>query len=123
MEPWLPMGGLRNLEPKESEIENACLHYFSAQGLFIWKNPRAGFFDAKRGAFRKHISPFAINGSPDAIIVKNGVFVGIEFKTKAGRLSDAQNQFAERLRKAKGLYFVCRSLDDARNIYLALQNI
>lgn len=121
MERELPMKGLRALEPTESQLELSVCRYFEHRGLFFWKAPRAGFFDTTRNRFRKHVNPFVLNGTPDLIVVHQGRFIGVEIKTRAGKQTASQKAFEPRLRKAGGHYYTCRSLDDAENIFRALQ--
>jgi hypothetical protein len=40
-----------------------------------------------------------MRGVPDIIVVKNGKFIGIEVKTKEGRLSDDQAVFGRACRR------------------------
>lgn len=114
-------------EPKEKDIEKACLDYFSyilsPKEAFIWKNPSSGYYDPSKKCFRRHTSPYAINGTPDAYIIKNGHCIGIEFKTRSGRLSESQKQFKERFTNSGGLYFVCRSIDDAQIIVTQIKQL
>jgi hypothetical protein len=111
------------VDPKEKEIERMVLDFLAYKRLFVWKNPSAGYFDPNRKMFRRHSSPYAINGAPDVICVKNGRFIGLEIKTRLGRLSDSQRQFKERLEASGGLYFVVRSVEDAETVYKAIASI
>lgn len=52
-------------------------------------------------------------GVPDIVgITKDGRFLGIEVKTKNGRLSPHQEQFIKRINDAGGVAFVARSVED-----------
>lgn len=113
---------------KEKDIEKMVLDFFSYKGLFVWKNPSAGFFDPQRRTFRRHTSPYAINGTPDIFLVKRkrdggSLVVAVEVKSKDGRLSDSQKQFKERYESYGGLYFLVRSLDDAKNVLDAIAEV
>lgn len=80
-----------------------------------WKNVSGGYFDARQKTFRRHESPYAINGAPDIICIFRGFFLGLEVKSRLGRQSEHQKAFEERCRKAEGYYFVVRSLDDVKS--------
>ena len=113
---------------KETEIERMVLDFLSYKRLFVWKNPSAGFFDTKKKIFRRHSSPFAINGTPDVFAMKrrkdgSALVIAIEVKTRLGRLSDAQIEFRKQYEAKGGLYFVVRSLEDAEAVYMAIQEL
>lgn len=106
----------------EKEIERAVCEYFEACGLFFWKQPSIGLFDVTRKAFRK-LPKYGIRGVPDIIIIENGLFFGVEIKTRTGRQSEHQKAFESRLRLKNGHYFICRSLEDAGNIVKAIKMV
>ena len=56
--------------------------------------------------------PMSPKGVPDLICCQNGRMIGIEVKTKMGRVSPEQIEFIKRINDAGGLAFVARSLDD-----------
>lgn len=108
----------------ENEVEIAACHYFKSKKLFLWKQPQSGYYDAARKCFRKQTSIFARNGIPDILMVYKGHFIGVEMKSSTGTQSSEQKLFESDLRSfGGGLYFVCRSLEDAKNIYLAIINL
>lgn len=51
-------------------------------------------------------------GVPDLICCQNGKLIGLEIKTKTGRVSPEQEEFMRRINEAGGLALVVRSLDD-----------
>jgi len=55
--------------------------------------------------------PMSPKGVPDLICCQEGRFVGIEVKTKTGRVSPEQEEFIRRINDAGGLAFVARDLD------------
>lgn len=97
--------------PSEEEIEHQILVYLNiTKKGFFWKNISAGYHDGH--AYRKHKSPFAINGVPDILGIINGEFVGFEVKSAKGKLRAEQEAF---LRKAKAMgakVFVVRSIEE-----------
>lgn len=61
-------------------------------------------------------SRFTTNGTPDIIVVIDGKFIGLEFKTYRGRQSEDQKIFQKKLESAGGFYFIVRSTKDVENI-------
>jgi hypothetical protein len=55
--------------------------------------------------------PMSPKGVPDLICCQDGRMIGIEVKTKTGRLSPEQEVFIKRINDAGGLAFVARDLD------------
>lgn len=104
----------------EHDIELQIGFYLRTKKIFFWKNQTTGYFDPDRKIFRKQSSPYAINGSPDYILIIGGRFVGFEVKTEKGRQSDSQKIFEEKLREAGGFYFIIRSIEDAEKALQAL---
>jgi hypothetical protein len=102
---------------RENEIESKILTCLSRLGVgFFWKNVSAGYFDGKR--FRKHASPFAINGTSDILGVCNGRFVAIEVKTETGKTSPHQDAFLKRVTVDGGICGVARNLSEALSVVL-----
>lgn len=56
--------------------------------------------------------PMSAKGIPDLICCQNGRMIGIEVKTKTGKVSDDQIEFIRRINEAGGLAFIARSIDD-----------
>lgn len=100
------------IDPLENQIEQQILDYLKAKGIFAWKNPRAGYYDAKIRRFRKHTSKHAINGVSDIIAVHQGKAIFIEVKKKGGVVSDDQKRFIENAQNSGGIAFVARSVED-----------
>jgi Holliday junction resolvase len=82
----------------EAEITRGIRRMLDALGVFNFKH---------------WSGPMSMKGIADILGCYQGRFLAIEVKTLTGRLSPAQEQFLERVRKAGGLAFVARSIDDA----------
>lgn len=66
----------------ETQIEELILtHLNFKKRIFAWKVPKSGYFDTKRGIFRKQVSRFAINGNSDIAGFLPGKGLYIEVKT------------------------------------------
>ena len=61
-------------------------------------------------------SRFTTNGVPDIIIVIDGKFIGLEFKTYRGKQSEDQKTFQSRLESAGGKYHIVRSVQDLTDV-------
>lgn len=106
------------MEQTESELEGEIGKYFLALGLFCQKTPKI-----KTLGHRRLSSPLSLNGSPDLYIVHKGRYIGIEVKKPKSLQSDEQKGFELAIRRAKGLYFVARSIADAENIYKTIMEL
>lgn len=78
---------------------------------FFWKNISAGYFDGKQ--YRKHASPFAINGVPDILGIVQGKFIGFEVKSASGKLRDEQKAFMRKALSVGAKVAVVRSPQEA----------
>lgn len=54
----------------------------------------------------------AKRGSPDIVLCKGGLFLGLEIKSQQGRQSEFQKQAEKDIKKVGGQYFLIRSLED-----------
>lgn len=53
-------------------------------------------------------------GMPDLIVCWHGLFIGIEVKTRTGRLRPAQIECHKRIKKAGGIVIIARCLEDVQ---------
>jgi hypothetical protein len=107
----------------ENEIEMQILVYFNRyKKIPAYKNPSAGYYDPRLKRMRKHINPYALNGTPDIYVpLRFGIFLSIEVKSAKGRQSEEQQQFERMLKATGGYYFICRSVEDAINAYVKVE--
>lgn len=100
----------------EKHLQNRIIEFMNeaTKGLF-WQNDSIGI----RG--RKRENKYRPNGVPDILGVVNGIFVGIEVKSKTGRMLPSQIEFSLRFKKAGGLYFVIKSMEEMIETSKALQ--
>lgn len=61
-------------------------------------------------------SRFTTTGAPDMILVIDGRFIGLEFKTYRGKQSEDQKRMQKRIEDAGGFYFLPRSTQDVLDI-------
>ncbi len=67
--------------------------------------------DGSRGFIRN-----ASKGTPDRILLLAGKFVGLEFKTVAGKQSADQKLAQEAIEEAGGRYFIIRTSEDVERM-------
>lgn len=96
----------------EKEIQNEILDFLidNKIGIF-WQND--AFVTSKQ---RKRQNKYRPNGVPDIIGCVNGQFIGIEVKTKTGRMLESQKKFRQMFIENCGIYIIARSLDDVLEI-------
>lgn len=99
-------------EPLERQIEIAILEYLNMKNIFAWKVKTQGTYDPAAKKFRKP-SKYYLRGQPDiTAILPGGKFLGIEVKSRLGRLSKYQQSFHRRIVESGGSVLVARSIDD-----------
>jgi len=87
----------KNIQWSEKEITREIRAYLKIRGVFHWK------------VFQTLGSTV---GCPDILGIYKGKFLGIEVKTKSGKLSERQALFIESINMEGGIAFVARSVDD-----------
>lgn len=85
----------------------AGLHLLAVLKVPCWRI-NVGMIPNGRGGFRRSL----MVGMSDVIAVVDGIFLGLEFKTDTGRLTEAQAAFGERVTQGGGVYAVVRSVED-----------
>lgn len=81
---------------------------------FFWKNTSSGWNDGK--TFRKHSSPFAINGTSDILgILNSGRMVALEVKDKA-KPTPEQLAFIQKVKECGGVGGVVHSVEEAQQV-------
>ena len=102
---------------KEKDIQLAICNYLSLKKYFFWRQNTVPVINHNTGNFRA-MPKYSKTGVPDIILVKNGLFIGLEVKRPQGKQSDNQKKFQEELENAGGKYYLVTSLDDVLNIGL-----
>lgn len=101
----------------EKDIQLAICEYLTIKRHFFWRQNVIPPFDKKTGHYRP-MSKYTMTGVPDIIVIKNGIFIGLECKRKGGKQSDAQIEFQRRTELAGGKYYTVKSVIDVINIGL-----
>ena len=102
----------------EGKIQSAILKYLKEKKYFCWRQNNGATYDQKMnnglGGYR---SNGVMGGVPDIILIPDdGIFTGIEVKTKTGVQSAAQVLFERRTKRKNGRYYLVRSLDDVKKL-------
>ena len=106
------------MQKEEHNIQQQCINYY--RGNFpngvIFAVPNAGKRSA--AALNYLIQEGFCSGAPDLVVMRtDGKVIFVEMKTQKGRLSSSQVSFKERCDNLDDdLYFVCRSLEEFKNI-------
>ena len=95
------------------QAPDAIVHHSRNEGS---RGGKAGIIDGTRG---KRIG--VVKGYPDLIIHWRGVTFFIEVKREGAYLDKAQKSLHEELRKHGLRVFVCRSVDDAQEVYAEMK--
>lgn len=99
----------------EGKVQDECLRELIKQGWYAFITKNQGTYDEKRKTFRNG-SPFVIRGMQDAIAIKAGRVLFIEFKSEDGVQSLHQKKFERAIKRHKGEYFVISSLEQCMGI-------
>ncbi len=104
---------------KESDIQKPIIDYLQilenrGEIYFVRNNSFAGEIKRKNGSkgYIKNNKP----GTPDIIFCYKGKYIGFETKTETGKQSDLQKQAESKIKRAGGLYFIVKSVNQAINI-------
>jgi hypothetical protein len=100
----------------EGKIQTEVCKYLRKKRVFFWRTNNMPTYDPRMGGYRA-MGEYALKGVPDILAVgKNGRLIGIEVKSKVGKLSADQFFFADRLANRGGEYHVVRSLADIQEL-------
>lgn len=106
---------MAKIKVSEKDVQASCLEYLATRKMFFFRLNNIPVFS--NGHFRK-MSDYTPKGLPDTIVVKDGKFIGLEFKGSSGKLSDDQVEISRRIILSGGDYYVIRSIDDLQKIGL-----
>ncbi len=100
----------------EINIQNSICEYLQAKRHFFYRNNTVGIYDKAQGTHRS-MPKFSKKGVPDIILIKNGIFYGLEVKDKS-KQSEDQRLFEIGCKIAGGQYHIVRSIDDVQKLGL-----
>lgn len=95
---------------KESDLQRTILDWLGYQGHFFYRNNSGAMISEYKG--KQRFMRFGAPGSPDIVVVHDGLYVGIEVKGTGGKQNDNQKEFQRGLEDAGGRYVLAYSLKD-----------
>jgi len=128
------------LEPTEAQIQSAIIGYLGTRRDLIFWRQNSGSFTAAAiravmgvlssvnigpvkhriiAAVKKSLGHYkctSISGLPDITVVYKGQYIGLEVKTKTGRLTKDQKVLHPKMAKVGAKVFIVRSLDEVIEI-------
>lgn len=108
---------MTNKTPLEKDIQRSICEYLQIKRYMFWRSNTTPVFSGKDNAYRA-MPKFSMSGVPDIILIKDGIFYGLEVKRLNTKQSDGQLEFEKNCIAAGGKYFVVRSIDDVIKIGL-----
>lgn len=108
---------MKKIVPLEKDIQLGICEYLEIKRHFFWRQNTVGMFDKGKDTFRS-LPKYAKAGVPDIIVIRNGVFIGLEVKRPGGKQRPSQVEFQEGVERAGAKYFVVASITDVINIGL-----
>lgn len=103
----------RPVKGMETAIQRSIMDYLWLRKVFFYRQ-NSGAFRNSKGDFYQMSTP----GAPDIVVVKDGVYIGLEVKTPTGKMNENQEIFRDRLTAAGGRYHVVRSIEDVQALGL-----
>jgi len=125
----------------EKQIQQMIINYLMfRKDIFFWRQNSGSFTEKAKsalakilhsmklppavvsrihGSFYRAVGKYdctSVKGLPDIIVIKNGMFIGFEVKTKTGRQRETQKEAQRKIEKAGGKYFIVRSVDEVKKI-------
>lgn len=102
--------------PLEKEIQKTiCTYLFDLKHYFGWRQNTAPTVQKSGDGWQfRRMAAHTMKGTPDIILIKDGIFIGLEVKRPGGKQSDDQKEFEKKCLKAGGQYHIVTSLDDVR---------
>lgn len=109
------MASRKDMAAEAAIVAGVMVELGGRDDLMLWRN-NTGKLPSRDG--RRWIS-FGCPGSADVMVVVRhhatglGVLVGVECKTKRGRVTEIQRAWGSRLAELGGVYVVARCVEDA----------
>jgi len=97
--------------PSEAQVQKSVIDYLRWQNITFFRINVVGI-PLKDGSFRPNSQ---MKGIADLSLIIDGKSVWFEIKRLNGRQTQHQKDFAEKVRKAGGYYFLIRSVEQAQS--------
>jgi len=102
----------------EKDILNDVCQWLSENAFFFWRSNNIPVFGRNNGGkmtFRS-MPKHSLKGVPDIIIIREGMFIGIEVKGPKGKMRPDQFIFKARCEAQGGKYYTVYCLDDLKKV-------
>ena len=97
----------RPRQHQETDLIRECLQWLAAHGIFSWRNNSGVLWTGGRPI------SYGLPGSSDIIgCLPMGRFLAVECKSSAGKQSDSQKKFQEKICAHNGVYLLIRSVQE-----------
>ena len=134
-------------EPSEAEIQKAIMQYLATRKKMVFWRQNSGSFVApvlraiagvleRFGLGRRKVAIMAAvkkaaghykctseSGIPDITAIYRGVYVGLEVKTKVGRLTKDQKVMHERMHRNGVKVVIVRSVDEVKMVLAEIDEL
>lgn len=110
------------LARSENDIKNAVIKYLRLRGYWVMRLNTGAFSGEYHG--KRRFVRFAVPGCADILAIRQRTpldapsVVWIETKSETGRQTERQRQFEREVKAVGCWYFVVRSLDDLKELWL-----
>lgn len=100
----------------EKGIQREICEFLNAHGFFFWRSNNIPAFGRSNDGFSRFRSmpKFSMRGVPDIIVVKDGLFIGIEVKRPGRKISLDQAQFMKKCLDNGARYHVVDSVQSLK---------
>jgi len=103
---------------KESDIQLAVCEYLELKGYFFWRNNNIPVYDPTGNRFRA-MPRYSLRGLPDIfVLIDGGYLVGLEIKTKTGKMSDYQKDIQKKFREVGAEYHIIKDVRDLVDLFV-----
>ena len=100
----------------ETEIQSQIIKYLNTRDDLFFQRTNNIPVSQMRGGKRifRSLPPGQKKGFPDIVVIKNGIFIGLEVKKPKCYQSKDQKILQKQIEAAGGKYYVVRSLEDVK---------
>lgn len=105
--------------PLEKDIQNSICEYLEWKDHMFWRQNTSPTIQnsGEKWHFRA-MSKYSLKGVPDIILIKDGLFYGLEVKRPKGKQNPDQLEFQRRCEEKKGRYYVVTCIEDVQKLGL-----
>jgi hypothetical protein len=104
----------------EATIQTSICEYLAYRKHLFWRSNNIPAFNRNTNGTvtMRRLPQYTMRGLPDIIVIREGLFIGLEVKKPGTYQSKEQKAFEKLCQEHKAFYFVVRSIDDVQAIGL-----